>query len=198
MRSARAPIRHGSPCPTPASPPRRSQSLSIPPGLAAGTYSATVTVVSATPGSSAQQFHVVLKVTNDPVISANVIKLTFPYQIGQSAPASQSIRVTSSTGVPLNYSASLATTSCGSWLLLNNGTNTINGLTDDTLVVSHRHRRPDRRATCDGTITIAATVPCDRRTRREQPADHSGEAICFYYRATLLSPPRTCSSLPSG
>ena len=76
----------------------------------------------------AQQFAVVLKITNDPVISTNVSKLTFPYQIGQAAPATQNVRVTSTTGVPLNYSASLATTTCGSWLLLNNGTNTVNGL----------------------------------------------------------------------
>ena len=130
-----------------------------PTGLAAGTYSATVTVVSATPGSAQQQFQVVLKITNDPVISTNVTKLTFPYQIGQSAPATQSISVTSSTGVSLNYSASLATTSCGSWLLLNNGTNTINGLTDDTLVVSIATAGLTAAATCDGTITIAATIP---------------------------------------
>ena len=62
---------------------------------------------------------VVLKVTNDPLISASVNALSFPYQIGQSAPAAQSFKITSSTGVPLNYTASLATTTCGStWLLL--------------------------------------------------------------------------------
>ena len=98
--------------------PRRSLSPSIRPGLSPGTYSATVNVVSATPGSIAQQIPVVLKVTNDPVISASVNALSFPYQIGQSAPAAQSFKMTSTTGVPLNYTASLATTTCGStWLL---------------------------------------------------------------------------------
>ena len=72
----------------------------------------------------------VLKITNDPIISASVSSLSFPYQIGQSAPAAQSVKITSSTGVPLNYTASLATTSCGTgWLLLNGGTNTVNGVT---------------------------------------------------------------------
>ena len=68
---------------------------------------------------------VVLKVTNDPIISASVSALSFPYQIGQAVPSAQSFKVTSSTGVPLNYTATLATTTCGSaWLLLNGGTNT--------------------------------------------------------------------------
>ena len=101
----------------------------------------------------------VLKITNDPVISTNISKLTFPYQIGQAAPATQTVRVISTTGVPLNYSASLATTTCGSWLLLNNGTNTVNGSTDADLVVSIATAGLTTAATCDGTITIAATIP---------------------------------------
>jgi uncharacterized protein (TIGR03437 family) len=131
-----------------------------PAGLTPGTYTATVNVTSATPGSAAQPFPVVLKVTNDPVISASVSALSFPYQIGQSTPtAAQSVKISSSTGVLLNYSASLATTNCGSaWLLLNGANNTISGSTPDTLTVSIATAGLAA-GTCTGTITINATNP---------------------------------------
>ena len=130
-----------------------------PAGLTAGTYSATVNVTSATQGSSAQQIPVVLKVTNDPTISASAGRLSFPYQIGQSTPATQSVKITSSTGVPLNYTASLATTTCGSaWLLATNASGSLSGVTDDTLTVSVATGGLVA-ATCTGSITINATNP---------------------------------------
>jgi uncharacterized protein (TIGR03437 family) len=131
-----------------------------PAGLTPGTYTATVNVTSATPGSAAQPFPVVLKVTDDPVISASVGELKFPYQIGQSAPVvARSVKIASSTGVVLNYTASLATTNCGSaWLLLNGAGNTISGATPDTLTVSIATAGLAA-GTCTGTITINATNP---------------------------------------
>ena len=130
-----------------------------PAGLTPGTYTATVNVTSATPGSAAQPFPVVLKVTNDPTITASVTALSFPYQIGQSIPATQSVKLASSTGVPLNYTASLATANCGSaWLLLNGAGNSINGATPDTLTVSIATAGLAA-GTCTGTITINATNP---------------------------------------
>ena len=133
-----------------------------PAGLAPGTYTATVSVTSATPGSTAQSFLVVLKVTNDATISASLSALSFPYQIGQAVPAAQNVKLTSSTGDPLNYTATLATTSCGSaWLLLNGTTNTVSSVTppNDTLTVSVATAGLSAAATCNGTITIAATNP---------------------------------------
>ena len=134
-----------------------------PAGLPPGTYTATVNVLSATPGSTVQQFPVGLKVTNDPTIAASAGKLSFPYQIGQSVPAAQSVKITSSTGVPLNYTASLATTTCGStWLLAANANNSLTGVTDDpltgTLNVSVNIAGLAA-ATCNGTLTINATNP---------------------------------------
>src|ERR1035437_5514716 len=132
-----------------------------PAGLAPGTYTATVSVLSATQGSVAQTFPVVLKVTNDPTISASASTLSFPYQIGQSVPATQSVKITSSTGVPLNYSVSLATTTCGSaWLQAANANNSLSGVTppNDNLTVAVA---PAGLAagTCSGTLTINATNP---------------------------------------
>jgi uncharacterized protein (TIGR03437 family) len=130
-----------------------------PAGLTPGTYSATVNVTSATPGSTAQPIPVVLTVTNDPTISASVSGLSFPFQIGQSIPATQSVKISSNTGVVLNYSASLATTSCGSaWLLLNGATNSLSGTTPDTLGVSIATAGLVA-GTCNGTLTISATNP---------------------------------------
>ncbi len=130
-----------------------------PAGLTPGTYTATVTVTSATPGSIGQQIPVVLKVTNDPLIGASVNALSFPYQIGQSTPATQSFQITSSTGAPLNYTASLATTTCGSaWLLAANANNSLTGVTNDTLTVAAATAGLTA-GTCNGTITINATNP---------------------------------------
>ena len=130
-------------------------------GLTPGTYTATVYVTSATPGSTAQQIPVVMKVTNDPTISASVSELKFPYQVGQSAPAARIVRVTSRTGVVLNYTASLATTTCGaSWLLLNSATAAVAGVTDDTLAVSIATAGLTAATpTCAGTLTISAINP---------------------------------------
>ena len=133
-----------------------------PAGLTPGTYSATVSVTSATPGSTAQSFLVVLKITNDAVVTSSVSSLTFPYQIGQVVPPAQSFKVTSSTGDPLNYTASLATTTCGStWLLVNGATTSFSGVTppNDTFTVSVNTTGLTAAATCSGTITVNATNP---------------------------------------
>jgi hypothetical protein len=61
--------------------------------------------------------------------------------------------------VPLNYTASLATTNCGSlWLQATNANSTLTGVTDDTLTVSVAVAGLVS-ATCNGTITINATNP---------------------------------------
>jgi uncharacterized protein (TIGR03437 family) len=131
-----------------------------PAGLTAQTepYVATVSVTPATPGSAAQQFKVALTITNDPTITASVTALSFPFQIGQSAPvAVRSVKLTSLTGVALNYTATLATTTCGStWLQAANANNSLAGVTDDILKVSIAPAGLTA-GTCNGTITIHAT-----------------------------------------
>ncbi|MEO8372355.1 MAG: hypothetical protein ABI806_24425, partial [Candidatus Solibacter sp.] len=132
-----------------------------PAGLAPGTYNASVNVVSAIPGSAAQTIPVILKVTNDPTITASVSKLSFPYQLGQAAPTSQTVKISSSTGVPLNYTAALSTTSCGNtWLQLNGTNNSFSGSTenDGTVTVSVS-LAGQVGGICDGTVTITATNP---------------------------------------
>jgi uncharacterized protein (TIGR03437 family) len=136
-----------------------------PAGLPVGRYTATINVSPPTQGSTAQQIPVVLTVTNDPTISASVSSLSFPYQIGQSAAvAARSVTLTSSTGVPLNYTASLATTTCtgSTWLLAANANNSLTGVANpkDTLTVSVTTTGlTAANSPCTGTITITATNP---------------------------------------
>jgi uncharacterized protein (TIGR03437 family) len=129
-----------------------------PAGLVPGTYNATINIAPSTAGGSpSQTIPVVLKVTNDPTITASVSTLSFPYQNEQSAPvAVRSVKLTSLTGVALNYTATVATTTCGSsWLQAANANNSLAGVTDDILKVSITP--PGVGPTCNGTITINAT-----------------------------------------
>src|ERR1035437_4280945 len=163
-----------------------------PTGLPPATYAATINVLSQTPGSTAQQIPVVLKVTNDPTISASASTLSFPYQIGQSAAVAQrNVKITSITGVPLNYTASLATTTCGSaWLLLNGANNTIKGVTppNDNLTVSVA---PAGLAagTCTGKVTIAATNPATGAAAVGSPLNIDVTLFVSTSAQLVLTPP---------
>jgi uncharacterized protein (TIGR03437 family) len=69
------------------------------------------------------------------------------------------VTITSSTGAPLNYTSSLATTTCGSgWLQANNTNNSMTGTTPDTLTVAVATAGLAA-GTCNGTLTINATLP---------------------------------------
>ena len=133
-----------------------------PAGLGAGTYTATINITSAVAGSTPQQIPVVLKVSNDPFISINVdptIGMTFPFQINAPAPAVQPLRISSSTGLPLSYTATPATTSCGNnWLLLNGLTSAVSGSTDGSTVSVSISTAGVPAGVCNGSITVAATV----------------------------------------
>ena len=129
-----------------------------PAGLTPGTYNATISVTSSIPGSAAQQIPVVLKVGNDPFINTNVGSMAFPFQIGQAAPASQTLKITSSTGTPLNYTASTTATTCGNnWLLLNNSTSPMTGVTDGAVSISIATAGLSA-GTCSGSINITAII----------------------------------------
>ena len=85
-------------------------------GLAAGTYTGTVSVASAGAGNSPQTVAVTLNVTAaTPNLTVTPGSLTFNYQIGGTAPAVQTVSV-GSTGAALSYTVASTTTSGGSWL----------------------------------------------------------------------------------
>lgn len=98
--------------------------------LGLGTYNGTVSFVAS---GVTQSITVTLKVTNDPVLVPNASSLWFAYQIGQQAPAGQTLKLTSSNGAPLIYSATATTTTTPSWLILTGQTT---GSTDYYFTVS--------------------------------------------------------------
>ncbi len=82
-------------------------------GLAAGTYSGTVSILAPGTGNSPLTVPVSMTISSGlPNLTAAPTALSFTYQIGGAAPAAKTVSVTSS-GAALNYSASA---SGSSWL----------------------------------------------------------------------------------
>ena len=80
-------------------------------GLTAGTYTGTVVVTAATATNSPQNISVKLVVSAPATITASPSSLSFTYALGATAPATQSISVTSTA--PVSFSTSVTN---GSWL----------------------------------------------------------------------------------
>ncbi len=141
-------------------------SVSVNPGtLSPGTYMGTVTVAPASgavAGNGAQTIQVTLIVANDAAIQANVSSqgLVFPYQIGQTAPAAQTVNLTSSTNAPLDYSVTSAEATCGTvnWLSLG-ATTPVTGVTNGGFTVAVQNLASLPGGVCTGTITVTATNP---------------------------------------
>ena len=137
-------------------------SVSVNPvNLLPGTYMGTVTVtpaVGAGAGNGAQTIQVTLTVGNNPSIQANVASLSFPYEIGQSVPAVQTVNLTSSTGAELTYTVTSAEVTCPGTAWLSLGGNT-SGVTNGSFTVAVQSLGSLTAGTCTGTITVAATNP---------------------------------------
>jgi len=146
--------------PTGATPTPLSVSVN-PAGLAPGSYTGKVTVTGAGAGNSAQQIPVTLKVYNDPAIVTNITSLALPFQMGQAKSVSQAIAVSSSNGVPLNYSATVTTTTCGTgWLSLSGATGVTTGATGGAAasqVTVAANPQGLTAGTCQGGVSVAAT-----------------------------------------
>jgi uncharacterized protein (TIGR03437 family) len=85
-----------------------------PTGLAAGTYSGTITMTPS--GGTAQSLAVTLTVTaSSTTVSATPATLAFTYQVGGSTPAAQTISATGAGNAALTFTAT-ATSSGGNWL----------------------------------------------------------------------------------
>jgi hypothetical protein len=84
-------------------------------GLAANTYTGTISIASTQASNSPQTVTVTLTVSSLPTLNTSVSQLNFAYTSGGSAPAGQTVNLTGSGGT-LNYSATATTTSGGAWL----------------------------------------------------------------------------------
>jgi uncharacterized protein (TIGR03437 family) len=133
-------------------------SLSIIPsvlaGLGPGTYTETVTVAGAGAGNSPQTFSVTLTVSSNPTLTGSVPALNFNYEIGQTAPSSQTVTITSS-GAPLNYQVGVSATSCPGFLSATPATGSSYG-SQNQVVVSVNTKNLTAQV-CSGDVTL--TVP---------------------------------------
>lgn len=122
--------------------------------LGPGTYSETVSLTSANAGNSPQTFTVTLNVTSNPTLSANTQALNFNYQVGQTAPPSQTLTITSS-GAPLNYQVAATTTNCPGFLSASSQTGSTYGTQNQVVVsVNPQNITPQ---VCNGDVTL--TIP---------------------------------------
>jgi uncharacterized protein (TIGR03437 family) len=98
-----------------------------PTSLTPGSYSGMVQFAVA--GNPTQSITVTLAVTNNTVLMPSVNSLTFVYQIGQQQPAAQTVSMSTTSGLPVNYAATAST----SWMTLVGHTS---GTTPDSFTVS--------------------------------------------------------------
>ena len=128
-------------------------SISVNPvGLVPGKYTGTVTVTGVGTGNGASQIPVVLTVANDPSIVSTSPSLALVYELGQTKTVSQAIALNSSNGVPLSFTATAASSTCGgNWLTLSNAT----GSTPAQLTVGINSAGLTS-GICSGAISVAA------------------------------------------
>ena len=101
-------------------------------GLAAGTYTGTITATSQFAGNPPVSIPVTLTITAGATLQLTPASLAFAYQTGQGQPASQTVTVGSSTAAPVNYTVAAQTNTGQAWLNVSaNG-----GTTPGSFVVS--------------------------------------------------------------
>ena len=118
-------------------------------GLSAGSYTGTVTVNT---NQGQLSFQVNLTVSGNPTLTVGQTQLNFAFQVGTTAPQSQSVSITSN-GTPVNFSATPFTNTGGSgWLVVSpSGTLT----TPSTLTVAVQPAGLAAGITYTGGITIS-------------------------------------------
>jgi uncharacterized protein (TIGR03437 family) len=139
-----------------------------PAGLAVGTYNASISVFGGGAANNPQTIPVTLTVSNDPLIVAtfsgcstanNTCPLLFPIQTGQNSPTTQTIRVTSSTGVQASFAAAVtmdASPACGTGWLSSGATAAVLG-TESSFPITVTPGSIAVNTTCTGSITITGT-----------------------------------------
>jgi hypothetical protein len=122
-------------------------------GLAAGSYPGTVTITSPGATNSPISVPVTLTVANPAPLTTSPSSLTFSYQVGGSAPATQTLNISAPTGSTGTYAYSVAasTSSGGNWLSVSPAAG--NTPSSVNVSVNTANLTPN---TYNGTITITA------------------------------------------
>jgi len=135
-------------------------------GLSPSTYNGTITITPAANGSAqpAVTIPVTLTVTFLPILNMSTSQMVFPYQVGQSTPAAQTVSLSSSTGAALSYTVTPPSAAAAPWLLVNgqNGV-AVTGVTDQTSfsvsINTSGVPSPPPSSYLDATINVSATDP---------------------------------------
>ena len=119
-------------------------------GLAAGTYSATITIAAVGATNTPQTTTVTLTITSSPTIFRSPATMTFTAVAGGANPASQTLQISNSGGGTLNWSVSANQT----WLTLSPSSGSSTGEIDNVSVSASISGLAA--GTYSATITIAA------------------------------------------
>jgi len=126
--------------------------VTVNPGALSGSGVFNGAVAINAPGTTGIEVPVLVTIAGTPALNVSPNNLSFAFQIGQAAPASQTLSVTSSTGANLSFTATAQTTSCGNnWLVVS----PTQGATPSTLTVQINTSGLSA-GTCTGTINISA------------------------------------------
>ena len=95
-----------------------------------GTFNGAIAINA--PGTAGITVPVLVTLAGTPALTVSPAQLSFAFQIGQAAPASQTLSITSSTGANVSFTDSAKTTTCGNnWLVVS----PTQGATPSTLTV---------------------------------------------------------------
>lgn len=127
-------------------------------GLAPGTYTENVTITAPGSGNTPQTFPVTLVVSSVPLLRTSQSAVNFNFQLGQSAPQSQIITL-SSSGAPLSYAVAASAANCADFLSATPATGMTPGQAGQLgqIVLSVNTNGITTPTTCNGTVTL--TVP---------------------------------------
>jgi uncharacterized protein (TIGR03437 family) len=114
-----------------------------------GTFNAAVAINA--PGTNGISIPVLVTIQGVPSLNVSPVTLSFGYQLGTSAPAAQTLALSSSTGANVPFTATFEPTSCGNWIVLNQSS----GATPSTLSVQV-NTSGLAAGQCAGQINIAA------------------------------------------
>ena len=104
------------------------------------------------PGTTGISVPVLVTIAGTPAVNVSPAQLSFAFQIGQAAPASQTLTVTSSTGANISFTATAKTATCGNnWLVVT----PTQGATSSTLSVQINTSGLTA-GSCTGEVDISA------------------------------------------
>jgi uncharacterized protein (TIGR03437 family) len=174
---------------TPSGALNLPQTLTVSVSTAGLTQNGYIGYLNFTANGVSQQVQVNLSVgANVSGLAATPSSLSFSYTAGGTAPAAQSVNVTSTTGAPLNFTASASTSSGGSWLSVS----PTSGTTSASISVSINPANLTA-GSYSGTINLSTSggtlsVPVTLTVTGAPPITASPTSLTFSYQAGGTAP----------